>query len=127
MPSKKSKKLIQELKRRNTSQKSKKQNTTNRNISNKSGKSVSFLKLLENIKITKDTDISKYLPDKNEKMVRPSSWELQNRKSFFQWVMENFEKYETGNPGKVAIVAKEEKSKNPTRKVQQLLQFGWRC
>ena len=128
MPSKKSKKLIQELKKRNTTQKTKKSNISNvSNVNSKkssgknSGNNTPFLKLLENIKITKDTDISKYLPAKNDKMVRPSSWELQNRKSFFQWVMENFEKYETGNPGKVAIVAKEEKSKNPTRKVQQLL------
>lgn len=121
MPSKKSKKLIQELKKRNTIQKSKKIYSSTKSISDKSGKNVSFLKLLENIKITNDTDINKYLPDKNDKMVRPSSWELQNRKSFFQWVMENFEKYETGNPGNVDIVTKEEKSKNPTRKVQQLL------
>ena len=121
MPSKKSKKLIQELKKRNTSQKSKKQSRSNKNKNNNTGKPVSFLKILENIKITDDTDISKYYPAKNNKMVRPSSWELQNRKSFFQWVMDNFEKYETGNPAKVAIVSKEEKSKNPTRKVQQLL------
>ena len=47
MPGKKSKKLIQELKRRNTSQKSKKQSNTNRNISNKSRKNVEFLKILE--------------------------------------------------------------------------------
>ena len=125
MPSKKSKKIIQELKSRNTTQKTKKINVSstysNKSIGKTSGKSISFLKLLENIKITEDTDISKYLPIKNNKMVRPSSWELQNRKSFFQWVMENFEKYETGNPGKVTIVTKEEKSQNPTRKVQQLL------
>lgn len=106
----KSKKIIQELKRRNTSQKTKKRKGI-----------TSGLKLLENIKIQKAGDIDKYLPPKNEKMVSPFSWELQNRKAFFQWVMDNFDKYETGNPSKAVIVNKEEISVNPTRKVQQLL------
>ena len=75
----------------------------------------STLKTLEKIKITGTTDISKYLPVLPLDMVRPKTWELTNRKSFYQWLLNNFGKYDTSDPSKVAQVKKEGINPNPDR------------
>jgi hypothetical protein len=50
---------------------------------------------LEHVRITDSTDLEIYLPDEYPAdMVRPKSWELQSRKSFYQWLLTNFNKYE---------------------------------
>lgn len=82
--------------------------------------SISKLKTLAKIKITASTDISKYLPTPPVDMVKPRIWELQNRKSFFQWLQTTFNKYDTSNPVQVAKVNQEGINPNPDRSILQL-------
>ena len=48
-----------------------------------------------------DKELSKYIPPINQKQVKPKYWELPNRKNFFNWVMNTFQQYETGNSKKL--------------------------
>ena len=50
-----------------------------------------------------DKSLSKYIPPINSKQVRPKYWELPNRKNFFNWVLDTFQQYETGNTRKQVI------------------------
>ena len=107
---KKSKKLYQELKIRSSQKKSKKKSESSRK-----------LKVLESIKITEETDIKKYVSKLPKTMVRPKIWELQNRKAFYEWVMNNYQKYEIGNKKLFSKTQLEEINKNKDRLVKQLL------
>ena len=109
---KKSKKLYQELKSRSSQKKSKKK--SNSEPSRK-------LRVLETIKITENADINKYLSKIPKTMIRPKIWELQNRKSFYEWVMNNYQKYEIGNKKLFSKTQIEEINKNKDRLVKQLL------
>lgn len=75
----------------------------------------SMLKAMQVVRINEKTDVTKYLPTLPSDMVKPKTWELQNRKSFYQWMHENFGKYDTSDPVKVAQVAKEGINPNPDR------------
>ena len=46
-------------------------------------------------------ELSKYIPPINLKQVKPKIWELPNRKNFYNWVMNTFQQYETGNTKKL--------------------------
>jgi superfamily II DNA or RNA helicase len=48
-----------------------------------------------------DSTLSKYIPLQNPKQVKPKLWELPNRKNFFNWVINTFQQYETGNSKKL--------------------------
>ena len=48
-----------------------------------------------------DKELSKYIPPINQKQVKPKYWELPNRKNFFNWVLNTFQQYETGNRKKL--------------------------
>jgi len=48
-----------------------------------------------------DKNLSKYIPPINQKQVKPKYWELPNRKNFFNWVINTFQQYETGNKKKL--------------------------
>ena len=80
-----------------------------------SSKASSIIKTLSKIKINAKTDISKYLPTQPVDMVKPRVWELQNRKAFYQWLQNNFGKYDTSNPAQVAKVKTEGINPNPDR------------
>ena len=112
MPTKenKSKKLVQELKRRSTKSTGTKKQTGAHGA----------VKGIEVVSISADTPTEKYTPTLPSDMITPKTWELQNRKSFYQWLMENYGKYETGDPRKRRIVAGEGLAVNPKRKVKQL-------
>ena len=45
--------------------------------------------------------LQKYIPPSNPKQVKPKIWELPNRKNFFNWVINTFQQYETGNKKKL--------------------------
>jgi len=62
---------------------------------------------LEIIKINENTDINKYLPLQPTDMVKPKTWELRNRKTFYEWLHKNFAKYELGDSTKLAKLSKE--------------------
>lgn len=72
------------------------------------------------IHINERNDLVRYLPNQNDDMVQPKSWELPNRKAFYQWLIDNFGKYETGDVKKAAKVDKEGRATNPDRPIQQL-------
>lgn len=72
------------------------------------------------VHINEGDSIAKYLPLQRDDMVRPKTWELPNRKAFYQWLVDNFGKYETGDTKKADKVAKEGKAVNPDRTIQQL-------
>jgi hypothetical protein len=73
-------------------------------------------------KITEITDINKYLPRNisDKTAVKPKYWELQNRKAFYQWLEEQYGKYNQGNSKKREMVAKEEIQPNKDRLIKQL-------
>ena len=50
-----------------------------------------------------NNDLSKYIPPSNPKQVKPKIWELPNRKNFFNWVINTFQQYETGNTKKLVV------------------------
>jgi len=76
---------------------------------------------ISEVTITDSTDMEIYLPDEYPSdMVRPKSWELQNRKSFYQWLMDNFNKYELADKGKRAKLAEEGKAPFTDRLIPQL-------
>lgn len=72
------------------------------------------------VHIGEGDSVARYLPLQRDDMVRPKTWELPNRKAFYQWLVDNFGKYETGDPKKAAQVAKEGQTTNPDRPIQQL-------
>lgn len=72
------------------------------------------------VHINDGDSVAKYLPLQRDDMVRPKTWELPNRKAFYQWLVDNFGKYETGDTKKAALVEKEGKATNPDRVIQQL-------
>ena len=78
-------------------------NSSNKSISkNKlSTKSSTKSSTKLNIKIEDAKELSKYIPPINQKQVKPKYWELPNRKNFFNWVMNTFQQYETGNSKKL--------------------------
>jgi hypothetical protein len=59
------------------------------------------------IKINDKTDISKYISQPPTDMVKPKTWELRNRKTFYEWLHQNFGKYELGDNAKLAKIEKE--------------------
>ena len=61
----------------------------------------SLLKTDKSINIVSETSLQKYIPPINTKQVKPKIWELPNRKTFFNWVMNTFQQYETGNKKKL--------------------------
>jgi len=74
---------------------SKKGNSSKRSLkNNKIGK-------IDIIKINEDSDINKYLPSLPNDMIVPKTWELQNRKTFYEWLHKNFAKYELGDKNKL--------------------------
>jgi len=76
---------------------------------------------IEQVKVTDSTDLEIYLPDEYPAdMVRPKSWELQSRKSFYQWLLTNFNKYELADVGKRAKLAEEGKAPFSDRLIPQL-------
>ena len=62
---------------------------------------------LQIIKIDENTDINKYLPLEPTDMVKPKTWELRNRKTFYEWLHKNFSKYELGDSTKLSKLSKE--------------------
>lgn len=74
-----------------------------------------MLSAMQVVHVTEKTDLTKYLPTLPLDMVKPKTWELQNRKTFYQWLMDNFGKYDTSDSAKVAQVAKEGIQSNPGR------------
>ena len=73
------------------------------------------------VRITDSTDLDIYLPDEYPAdMVRPKSWELQNRKAFYQWLMDNFNKYELADKKKRAKLAEEGRAPFTDRLIPQL-------
>lgn len=79
-----------------------------------------MLSAMQVVHITEKTDLTKYLPTLPLDMVKPKTWELQNRKSFYQWMLDNFSKYDTSDRAKSALVGKEGMNPNPDRKIRQL-------
>jgi hypothetical protein len=73
-------------------------------------------------KITKLTDITKYKPRNisDKTAVKPTYWELQNRKAFYQWLEEQYGKYNQGNAKQRDKIAEEEKQPNKDRLIKQL-------
>ena len=73
-------------------------------------------------KITNIIDTSKYSPrDVSDKTaVKPKYWELQNRKSFYQWIEEQYGKYNQGDIKQREKIAKEEIQPNKDRLIKQL-------
>jgi superfamily II DNA or RNA helicase len=73
-------------------------------------------------KITKITDIKKYLPRNisDKTAVKPTYWELQNRKAFYQWLEEQYGKYNQGSIKQRELVAEEEIQPNKDRLIKQL-------
>jgi hypothetical protein len=51
---------------------------------------------IEKIKITSDDDIQRYLPPSVTK-INPKVWELTNRKTFYNWLHDNYSAYEIGS------------------------------
>ena len=83
-----------------TSSKSKKTKTKS------SSKSINSKKL-EIIKITQETNLNKYTYKAPNDMVQPNTWELRNRKTFYEWLHNNFQKYEMGDSKKLEKIMKE--------------------
>lgn len=52
--------------------------------------------LLERIKITNKLDIKNYIQPKSD-LIRPKIWELSNRKTFYNWLHNNLDKYDSNN------------------------------
>jgi len=75
---------------------------------------------IQRIHIIDGQNIARYLPLQRDDMVKPPNWELTNRKAFYQWLVENYGKYETGDSKKAAIVEAEKHTDNPDRIIQQL-------
>lgn len=75
--------------------------------------------MIEKIKEIKD--INKYIPRDifNDTKVKPKYWELQNRKTFYQWLEDHFNKYNLGDREKTKI-NKEEIHPNNDRIIKQL-------
>lgn len=59
------------------------------------------------IKINDKTDLTKYISQPPSDMVKPKTWELRNRKTFYEWLHQNFSKYELGDTNKLAKIEKE--------------------
>lgn len=79
------------------------------------------IKEIEHVRITDSTDLDIYLPDEYPAdMVRPKSWELQNRKAFYQWLITNFNKYELADKAKRAKLAEEGRAPFTDRLIPQL-------
>ena len=77
-------------------------NTNSRTTSKKTLKiKDKLLKIDKSINIVSEKNLSKYIPPTNPKQVKPKIWELPNRKNFFNWVMNTFQQYETGNKKKL--------------------------
>ena len=74
-----------------------KKSLSKKSISKKSIKNIT----IEDVKDVKD--LIKYIPPINQKQVKPKYWELPNRKNFFNWVMNTFQQYETGNSKKIVV------------------------
>jgi hypothetical protein len=79
-----------------------------------------MLSAMQVVNITEKTDLTKYLPTLPLDMVKPKTWELHNRKSFYQWMYDNFGKYDTSDKANAALVIKEGMNPNPDRKIRQL-------
>ena len=62
---------------------------------------------IETVKISSSDDLKKYMPQSAKDMVKPKIWELANRKSFYNWLEKNYEKYDTSNPAMIKKVASE--------------------
>jgi hypothetical protein len=77
--------------------------SVSRSKSSKSSKS----KSLNIIKITPDTDITKYISSSTTDMVIPKTWELRNRKTFYNWLHNNFNKYDMGDSKKLSKIMQE--------------------
>jgi len=45
-----------------------------------------------------DDNFDKYRPLENTDIINPKIWEIPNRKHFYNWVMDTFGRYESGNP-----------------------------
>jgi hypothetical protein len=83
----------------NSTQKSKKNKKSKKSLKNESK--------ISKIKINENTDINKYLPKPINDMVKPKTWELRNRKTFYEWLHRNFNKYELGDSKKLEKIEKE--------------------
>ena len=59
------------------------------------------MKIDKTINIVSEKNLKNYIPPTNPKQVKPKIWELPNRKNFFNWVMNTFQQYETGNKKKL--------------------------
>lgn len=75
---------------------------------------------IQRIHIADDENIARFLPLQRDDMVTPPTWELPNRKAFYQWLVENYGKYETGDAKKAASVENEVLTDNPDRIIQKL-------
>lgn len=73
-------------------------------------------------KLQKIEDIDRYLPRDitDETKVKPKYWELQNRKSFYQWLDDHFKKYNQGDKESREKVNFEEIQPNKDRIISQL-------
>ena len=49
---------------------------------------------------SQNKELDKYKPFSNKDVIRPTYWELPNRKHFYNWVMNTFGQYELGNAKK---------------------------
>lgn len=79
-----------------------------------------MLSAMQVVHINEKTELSKYLPTLPLDMVKPKTWELQNRKSFYQWMLDNFNKYDTSDSSKATLIGKEGINPNPDRQIRQL-------
>lgn len=91
-------------KSKSKSPKSSQSKFNNTKSNTKSDKNVKRINKLVTIDINEDTDISNYLPSKPSDMIVPKTWELRNRKTFYEWLHKNFGKYEMGNPKKLSKI-----------------------
>ena len=71
-------------------------NTSRKKSKKKTGKSTSLKRysILEKIKISDEKDIKKFRIQ-SEHMITPKNWELTNRKTFYNWLYKNYEKYDS--------------------------------
>ncbi len=68
-----------------------------------------------------DKSLDKYRPSVNIDVTHPTTWELPNRKHFYNWVMETFGQYEIGNSKKNRPYRGQPSDIFPLSNIQRLL------
>ena len=97
-----------------------KKNNSNSGNSNSGNSKSNKQKQIRKSSLKLSQNFSIYKPPINKTQVHPKIWELPNRKNFYNWVIDTFQQYETGNTKKLVIEKPQNTEQMELNNIQRL-------